>query len=139
MVVAGAGLTGVVLLPFPRRGGFAGPGGTLPSALGILSDVGGGMVEFGSPWMVGGTGNELGSGVEGGGAAATGGGVKTGGDFLNQQELAVMDSVSTTNWSRSLRMANRCRKLEPEGSSFSVFARKTDSTIMQLDGTKNHR
>lgn len=89
--------------------------------------------------MVGGTGVALGSGVEGGGAADTGGGVKTGGDFLNQQELAVMDSVSTTSWSLSLRMPNRCRKFEPEGGSFPVLARKTDSTIMQLDGTKNHR
>ncbi len=89
--------------------------------------------------MVGGVGSAEGSGAAAGGAAATGGGVNTGGAFLNQQDVALTDSVSTASWSLTLSMPDRCWELEPEGSAFSVLARKTDSTIMQLDRPKNHR
>jgi hypothetical protein len=119
----------------PRRGrtGLGGSG-----ASGTLVEIGGGTAVEGSTSMFGGSGS-VGASCGGAVRGCTGGGVKARGLFLNQHELVVKESPSTTCNSRELCMAYHGRELKTKSSSAAVFAGEVDSTIMQLHSPVRHR
>jgi len=90
------------------------------------------MTLVSSGGSISGGGGKSGCTVATGGRTVGGGGTKTlgGVDLRNQHEVLPSDSARMKGSSRDLRMVNRRRELEAEGSAPAQLARKVDSTIM---------